>query len=239
MLEKIKTEKEQGKPKTREQQKKQTPVAAPLVAVPQISTDIQAGLIAKVIHLHEQHPEQHRLLSHIKCEKLSHLVESHLQIPLGRQPVKDAAGPDDYPRLKMVEHRAKMAGYFVVQKNKIGHTYLSGKNLDKAISKFESGLSADQKNRVNQLLALFLKFDLEQAEIVATVYAAWNNLIITGNARPTEAEIVQEARYNWSDRKLTLEESRFYHAIQWMRKEDINLIPVGYGAYVDFPKKKK
>ncbi len=104
---------------------------------------------------------------------------------------------------------------------------------------FENGLSVDQKNRVNQLLALFLKFDLERAEIVATVYAAWNNLIITGNTHPTEMEIVQEARYNWSDRKLTLEESWFYNAIQWMRKEDINLVPVGYGVYVDFPKKKK
>ncbi len=239
LLEKIKADKANGKPKTSKQLKKQIPVAAPVVAVPKISTDIQAGLIAKVIHLHEQHPEQLHLLSHIKCEKLSHLVESHLQIPLGRQPVKDAAGPDDYPRLKKVEHRAKMAGYFAVQKNKIGHTYLSGKNLDKAISMFENGLSVDQKNRVNQLLALFLKFDLERAEIVATVYAAWNNLIITGNTHPTEMEIVQEARYNWSDRKLTLEESWFYNAIQWMRKEDINLVPVGYGVYVDFPKKKK
>lgn len=218
---------------------KKVVVAKPIAEPSKISTDIQAGLITKVIKLHEEHPEHHQLLTHIKCEKMSHLVESHLQIPLGRNPVKDAAGPDDYPRLKKVEHRAKWAGYFAVQKNHVGHTYTSSKNAGTAIQKFETGLSDDQKKQVDQLLELFLNFDLEASEIVATVYAAWNNLIIQGNKSPTDQQIVQEARYNWSSRKLTLEEDRFYKAIEWMKQEEINIIPVGYGALVDFPKKKK
>lgn len=237
LLEKIKAEKAGTRSKTTKQTEPQVALP-PVAAIIKVPADTQAGLIAKVIRLHE-HQKQSHLLSQIKCEKLSHLVEAHLQIPLGRQPVKDAAGPDDYPRLKKVEHRAKMMGYFSVEENKTGRTYVSGKNLDAAIHRFESSLSADQNTRINQLLNWFLPFDLEQAEIIATVYAAWNNLIITGNTQPTEVEIVQEARYNWSDRKLTLEESRFYNAIQWMRKKDVNLVPVGYGAYVDFPKKKK
>lgn len=236
LLEKIKAEKQTGKKKT---EKAITPTKPALVATGKVSTDIQAGLIAKVIRLHEEHPQHHILLTHIKCEKLSHLVEYHLQIPLGRQPVKDAAGPDDYKRLKAVEHRAKMAGYFSVQKNKIGYTYVSGKGIGKAITQFEKNLSEEQKQRVDQLLHLFLTFDLEQAEIVATVYAAWNNLLILGKNKPTDQEIVQEARYNWSDRKLGLEEHRFYKAIEWMQKDTVNLVPTGYGTLVDFPKKKK
>ncbi len=238
LLEKIKAEKQNDKKKT-EKEKAIIP-AKPAVAAPgKISTDIQAGLIAKVIRLHEDNPKHHKLLTHIKCEKLSHLVEYHLQIPLGRQPVKDAAGPDDYKRLKAVEHRAKMAGYFSVQKNKIGYTYVSGKGIGKAITQFEKNLSEEQKQQVDQLLHLFLTFDLEQAEIVATVYAAWNNLLILGKNKPKNQEIVQEARYNWSDRKLGLEEHRFYKAIEWMQKDTVNLVPTGYGTLVDFPKKKK
>lgn len=238
LLEKIKAEKQTDKKKL-EKEKVATKAKPVKVVTGKISTDIQAGLIAKVIRLHEENPKHHTLLTHVKCEKLSHLVEYHLQIPLGRQPVKDAAGPDDYPRLKKVEHRAKMAGYFSVQKNKIGHTYISGKGIGKAITQFEKNLSEGQKQRVDQLLHLFLTFDLEQAEIVATVYAAWNNLLILGKKKPTNQEIVQEARYNWSDRKLGLEEYRFYKAIEWMQKDTVNLVPTGYGTLVDFPKKKK
>lgn len=237
LLEKIKAEKN-GKKKT-DKEKAVIPAKPAVAATGKISADIQAGLIAKVIRLHEDNPKHHTLLTHVKCEKLSHLVEYHLQIPLGRQPVKDAAGPDDYPRLKKVEHRAKMAGYFSIQKNKIGHTYVSGKGIGKAITQFEKNLSEGQKQRVDQLLHLFLTFDLEQAEIVATVYAAWNNLLILGKNKPTDQEIVQEARYNWSDRKLGLEEHRFYKAIEWMQKDTVNLVPTGYGTLVDFPKKKK
>lgn len=238
LLEKIKAEKQNGKKKTAKE-KVIIPAKPTVSATEKVSTDIQAGLIAKVIRLHEDNPIHHTLLTHVKCEKLSHLVEYHLQIPLGRQPVKDAAGPDDYPRLKKVEHRAKMAGYFSIQKNKIGHTYVSGKGIGKAITQFEKNLSEEQKQRVDQLLHLFLTFDLEQAEIVATVYAAWNNLLILGKNKPTDQEIVQEARYNWSDRKLGLEEHRFYKAIEWMQKDTVNLVPTGYGTLVDFPKKKK
>ncbi|HAY3534688.1 restriction endonuclease subunit S [Elizabethkingia anophelis] len=238
LLEKIKAEKQNGKKKT-EKEKAIITAKTTVAATGKISTDIQAGLIAKVIQLHEDNPQHHTLLTHVKCEKLSHLVEYHLQIPLGRQPVKDSAGPDDYLRLKKVEHRAKMAGYFSIQKNKSGHTYVSGKGIGKAITQFEKNLSEEQKQRVDQLLHLFLTFDLEQAEIVATIYAAWNNLLILGKNKPTDQEIVQEARYNWSDRKLGLEEHRFYKAIEWMQKDTVNLVPTGYGTLVDFPKNKK
>ena len=37
------------------------------------------------------------------------MVEAHLGIDLGRTPVKDAAGPNDYPHLKRVEYRARKA----------------------------------------------------------------------------------------------------------------------------------
>lgn len=81
-----------------------------------ISTDMQAGVISKVIQLHINHPKYLDNLTHVKFEKISHLVEYHLQIPLGRVPVKDAAGPDYYNHLKKVEHRASMANYFKVVK---------------------------------------------------------------------------------------------------------------------------
>ena len=40
------------------------------------------------------------------------MIESRLGIDLGRTPVKDAAGPNDFKHLKKVEHRAKMTNAF-------------------------------------------------------------------------------------------------------------------------------
>ena len=198
-----------------------------------ISTDIQAGVIAKVIQLHRDNPKHLENLTHIKCEKISHLVEYHLQIPLGRIPVKDSAGPDDYNHLKKVEHRANMAGYFTILKKdgELGYSYKSGRNITKAIDNLEKKISTEQKEQMDNLIKLFLKFDLESAEIIATVYAGWNNLLIDGKT-PTDDEIVLESKDNWSKRKEGLKRERFYKALQWMRKEDIALIPIGFGAKV-------
>ncbi|MCX3263117.1 restriction endonuclease subunit S [Pedobacter agri] len=238
LLERIKAE--QNKAAAKPSKKK---VAEPLVVakvetpVAKISADIHAGLIAKVIKIHEENSTSIDNLSHIKCEKIAHLVEYHLQIPLGRQPVKDAAGPDDYPHLKSVESRAKKAGFFNIVKKPIGYSYSSASNSGKVIDKFQSALSDEKNRQLDNLIALFLKFDLEVSEIIATTYAGWNNLILNGNANPSDEEIVYESRENWSERKLKIAIERFFKAIEWMRKNEI--VPIGYGAVVPFPKKKK
>jgi hypothetical protein len=90
---------------------------------------------------------------------------------------------------------------------------------------------------VDNLITLFLNFDLEVSEIIATTYAGWNNLILNGNVSPSDEEIVHESRENWSERKLKIARERFFKAIEWMRKNEI--VPTGYGAVVPFPKKKK
>ncbi|WP_131538886.1 restriction endonuclease subunit S [Pedobacter nototheniae] len=238
LLERIKAEQNKAKAKPSKKELAQPLVVAKTeTTVVKVSADTHAGLIAKVIKIHEENPASIDNLTHIKCEKIAHLVEYHLQIPLGRQPVKDAAGPDDYPHLKKIEHRAKMANYFAIQKKDIGYSYSSAKNSDKAIEKFQSVLSDDKNKQLDDLIALFLNFNLEASEIIATTYAGWNNLILSGNATPSGEEIVYESRENWSERKLKIARERFFKAIEWMRKNEI--IPTGYGAVVPFPKKKK
>jgi type I restriction enzyme S subunit len=238
LLERIKAEQNKSTAKPSKKKAFQPLVVAKVeTSVVKVSADIHGGLIAKVVKLHEENPASIDNLSHIKCEKIAHLVEYHLHIPLGRQPVKDAAGPDDYPHLKKIEHRAKMANYFAIQKRDIGYTYSSAKNSDKAIEKFQSTLSGVKSKMLDDLIALFLNFDLEISEIIATTYAGWNNLILNGNASPSDEEIVYESRENWSERKLKIARERFFKAIEWMRKNEI--VPTGYGAVVPFPKKKK
>lgn len=197
---------------------------------PVVSTDIHAGLIAKIIKAHQDNDYMEKL-SHVKCEKIAHLVEYHVGVALGREPVKDAAGPNDYPHLKKVEHRAIKTGYFTRDPKPIGYSYLAGRNIDKAIRRFEESIDVPQNNKVNDLINLFLKFDLQSSEIVATLYAAWNNLLLAGKS-PNDEEIVYEARENWSSQKLNIDRDRFFKALQWMRQKDISLVPHGAGLMV-------
>jgi hypothetical protein len=71
--------------------------------------------------------------------------------------------------------------------------------------------------------------NVRQAEIVATVFAAWNNLLLDGK-KPTDDEIVCEARDNWHPDKMKIDRERFFKAIDWMREQ--NVVPEGKGRRV-------
>jgi restriction endonuclease S subunit len=192
-------------------------------------TDLQAGIISMVIDLHQSNSRHSDKLSHVKCEKISDLIERKLGISLGRAAMKDAAGPDDYKHLKKVEHRANMAGFFSIVQQRIGHTYKPKRKMPQAIEKVKSVLTAEELFAVENLLKDFLPFELEHAELVATLFAGWNNLLLKGK-HPTDEEIVFESRENWSKRKLTIPRENFFKTLSWMKTHDY--VPQGKGKLV-------
>lgn len=209
----------------------------PLQKVEGISpTDLQAGITAIALRGHSELNKQDAF-GHVKAEKIIHLAEYILNIDLERNPVKDAAGPNDFPHAKKVESRAAKAGFYTVAKRitdqETGYIYTQGRSIDSLINKTQNCLEA--KNEIlATLLKLIVPMKTQQAEIVATVYAAWNNLIIQG-AKFTDENIVTEARENWREEKLKIPSEKFFKAIEWMRKNEL-LIPKGNGKIV-LPKK--
>lgn len=194
-------------------------------------TDLQAGIIAMAYQRHEQIPKYLQHFHHVKAEKIVHLVEAHLGIDLERMPVKAAAGPNDYPHLKKVESRAKKANWFDVRQAKTGgvHTYYKKSGFDALLDKAAAAFG-ERAAEVDALINLLLPLNTRQAEIVATLYAAWNNLLLLGRS-PSDEEIVYEARENWHSSKLEIEREKFFRGLEWMRKH--GLIAAGRGRYVD------
>jgi type I restriction enzyme S subunit len=191
------------------------------------TTDRHAGILALAYRAHER-ADRLPYFGHVKAEKIAHMVEARLGIDLGRTPVKDAAGPNDYPHLVKVEHRARHAGFFDFQRDGLRYNVVPLRGLDSLIGRTRDGLS-ERYEDVLQLIELMVKMDTEQAEIVATVYAAWNNLLLDG--LPAEDEdIVRAAREDWHPDKLKIERDRFFKAIDWMRKK--GLTPAGTGSRV-------
>lgn len=200
------------------------------VKIPNISTtDLHAGIIARAYQLHEN-SKRLDYYGHVKAEKISHLVESHLGIDLERVPYKDAAGPNDYAHLKKVESRARKSGWYEVRQTQNSRAYVFSRLrgfdalVDKTIHKL-----GDRLSEVDALLKLLLPMNTRQAEIVATLYAGWNNLLLLGQT-PSDEDVVYESRENWHTDKLNIERDKFFKALVWMRKH--GLVPMGKGRYV-------
>lgn len=205
------------------------PVTRPVSALKITATDLHAGILAMAYQLHDERGKVAQF-THVKAEKIAHMVEVTAGLDLGRTPVKDAAGPNDFPHLLKVEHRARRANYFDFKRGQSGTAYrvqkLSGFNrlLDRTREALGESLG-----KVENTLNWMLRLTVQQAEIVATVYAAWNNLLLEGKS-PNDDEIVYESRENWHPNKLKIDRQRFLNAVEWLRKERV--VPQGTGKLV-------
>jgi type I restriction enzyme S subunit len=199
------------------------------VTIPNISTtDLHAGILAMACQRHEAAGRLGEF-THVKAEKFAHMVEARLGIDLGRKPVKDAAGPNDFNHLKKVEHRARMTNAFDFKRVEGGaYRVQKLRGFGRLVEKTRAALG-DQLVEVEDLLGWMLPMNVRQAEIVATVYAAWNNLLLDGKT-PTDEEIVFESRENWHPDKLKIDRGRFFSAVQWLRDQDV--VPEGKGRRV-------
>lgn len=199
------------------------------IQVPNISaTDLHAGILAMAYQLHEENGKQ-KYFGHVKAEKIAHMVEALLGIDLGRSPLKDAAGPNDFPHLLKVESRAKKANYFDFKRvDRSAYRVQKLHGFKRLVDKTRTALG-DRYEEIERLLQWMLPMTVQQAEIVATVFAAWNNLLLDAK-QPTDEQIVFEARDNWHPDKLRIERQRFFSAVQWMR--DRGIVPEGKGKRV-------
>lgn len=194
------------------------------------TTDLHAGILARAYQHHEHTPKCLANFGHVKAEKIAHLVEAHLGIDLGRDPVKAAAGPNDFPRLIKAESRARKMNWFDVRKQKKDGAYVftKGDKFDALLLKTRNALG-ERAGEVDILINKLLPLNRRQAEIVATLYAAWNNLLLVGRT-PSDEDIVCEARENWHDSKLKIERGKFFRGLKWMREQV--LVPAGKGRLV-------
>jgi type I restriction enzyme S subunit len=71
--------------------------------------------------------------------------------------------------------------------------------------------------------------DTKQCEIAATLYAAWNDLLIAGKT-PSDDDIITEARDNWHPSKATISLDHWRKGLEWLRTS--KLIPCGTGKPV-------
>ncbi len=187
-----------------------------------------ANIIAFAHQRHESAGRQNTF-GRVKAQKNLHLVESVGGVELGRQPWKDAAGPNDFPHMLRAEAWAKERGFFEFrQRSDGGYDFKKLTNYAAMMAAAKLAL-APIKTEVARVTGLLTPLDSGGAEVLATVHAAWNNLILDG-AESTDDAIVREARDDWHASKLKIAEAKFRDAIKLIRKKGI--VPDGSGKRV-------
>lgn len=180
---------------------------------------------AKIVAFaYERHVARNRVRNFgtVKAEKILHMVEAIGGIDLGRQPLREAAGPDDAKHRHATWDWARSQQYFRFNKRSGGgHDFEKLSSYSRMI---EGARTAIAGTAVEKAIELLVDMDRDFAELIATTYAAWNNLIIDQRA-VTDDDIVLAARDNWHRDKLRFDPSRFHDAIRFIRNNSI--IPDG------------
>lgn len=166
-------------------------------------------------------------LMRTKLAKILYTCDMEMSDDLGTNYLRDAAGPLDkdliYSEKVGVEALGEKYGIFEANTSVRGVKYKIGKNA-KAFSSRASSLFKKDIKAIDKVIEIFKPLDTEQSEIVATVYACWNDFLVQG-IKPTEEQIIKEFREKWHDKKKRFSSQRIAKAIEWMKQK--KLFPKG------------
>jgi hypothetical protein len=162
-----------------------------------------------------------------KLAKLFYLVDASLDLGLDTSYVRQAAGPLDaaalYNAETGLEALAVKHGYLTVQTAGRKITYIRGPHLDLGLEIARKRLGS-KRTSINRLIDLFRKLDTNQCEIVATLYACWNDRL-RDRQTATDATVIKEFLTAWHERKRRFQPKRLMNALRWMKAH--NVVPTG------------
>ncbi|QDU09642.1 restriction endonuclease subunit S [Gimesia aquarii] len=189
-------------------------------------------LAAEIVDRHQGE----RRFGRIKLQKALVLAEYHLQLTEIQSDLKRAAaGPFDNAMMRSIDAQLKKQKWFEAYKSEdAGYQYKPLKKRGSHQTYFDRYWSSKQAD-FDRLISLLKPMRTIQAEIVATLYSAWNDFLIDGEQFDDD-RLVAEVLTNWHPKKERITRNRWHKAIQWMR--DYELVPTGFGAHTQQATKK-
>ncbi|MDR2871095.1 MAG: restriction endonuclease subunit S [Xanthomonadaceae bacterium] len=160
--------------------------------------------------------------------KVMYLAQAHIGLDLDLKPEREAAGPLD-KWIYDFERQGQGKSWFEVNEK----TLVNGRKkteyrclpaLSEPAAKAESLMSSGQKAKFDRLIYTLADKKTEEVEIIATLFAVWNDFLIDG-AQPTDAQIISDVRENWHERKARFTPAELGRWLDWLRREGI--IPQG------------
>lgn len=172
---------------------------------------LRSVLAAEIIdQLHDQ-----PTFGHVKFEKMMFLAEHLCEVDTGSTYHRKAAGPYDNRALRSIDSQLQKQQWFEARKEGERYQYVPLAKRGGHKPYFErhfSGISAP----LEKILRTFKTAKTVQCEIVATLLAAWSDLLREKEAVSDEM-IVHEVLHNWHEAKQRIPEDRWLAALGWMR----------------------
>ena len=176
-------------------------------------------LAGKVVSVFKADPN----FSNIKFQKVQFLAEHIIEADLNQNYYYQAAGPYDNSFMKSIYAHFKTQKWFETQNKRFFPL-----TKEEKIEGYYQGYFAPAQERLDRLFNLLYKTTEAEAEIIATIYAVWNNRIIEDTSI-TEGELIEDF-YQWSDRKQQYTKDQILVGLKWLR--DNNLEPKGFGKLI-------
>jgi type I restriction enzyme S subunit len=169
-----------------------------------------------------------------KFEKLLFLSDyDAIKRNFGQHYYQKVAGPYDNTFTNTFYNQIENSKLFKRKRSEGQTIFQAGTNHNKSFTASDY-FSKQELERVNRLVNIFKKSDYEKPEIIATLYAVWNNRII--RQQQISYELLKEDFLKWDAMKAKYK-GRLDAALAWMRKE--NIVPDGWGKIIERPKGKK
>lgn len=166
----------------------------------------------------------------IKFQKIQFLAEHIIEADLKLNYYYQAAGPYDNVFMHTIYNDFRKQKWFDCQNKQFVPLEKQGK-----IEEYYQGYFATVQEQLNKLFELLYQTTEAEAEIIATLYAVWNNRIIEKRTI-TDQELIQDF-YRWSDRKQQYSEAQITEGLQWLRTHQME--PKGFGKLIKKAKSKK
>lgn len=180
----------------------------------------QAILLCKIIEKLNKYN-----LGRVKAEKTLYLIEKELGFDFSNNYVREKAGPLAQPIYKCETIISKRNKWVKVKKVKqhIEYEILSDFNKYK---KYYNNYYSGYDDKIEKVIDIIKDCSKDKAEMIATLYASWNDFIIKGE-NVSDIKIVKDVRENWNDSKKRFNEETWLNALNEMKK--IGLVPKGHG----------
>ncbi|MFD2555455.1 restriction endonuclease subunit S [Sphingobacterium tabacisoli] len=182
-------------------------------------------LAGKVVSVFKDDPN----FSNIKFQKVQFLAENLIGIDLNQNYYYQAAGPYDNAFMKSIYNHFKTQKWFDSQNQRFVPLTKAEK-----IEEYYQGYFGTMQDSLDKLFGLLYQTTEAEAEIIATIYAVWNNRIIEDTSI-SDGELIEDF-YKWSDRKQQYTIEQIMIGLKWLR--DNNLEPKGFGKLIKKAKGK-
>ena len=182
-------------------------------------------LAAEILH----HCYAQPTMGRVKLQKLIHLCEYHAELDdIHGSYARAAAGPFDNKMMRGVASGLEKQKWFKQVREEKRTSYEPMQSSGQH-SKYLQRWSA-QLPKIHEIIKRFATAKTYKCEIVSTLYAAWNDLLIDGR-HASDEEIIREASdpKRWHESKADIDKSKWPTALKWMREKGIT--PRGYGAH--------